>query len=150
MNLEAVEQTCLAYLKQTERPMVPVSRLMRRLQQDEDCAGISESDLLGFLRRHELFKVIDTNGLPLGIDDMAALAEAGIETGPQVMLVTRIPSPAQLAEQMAVQLQALTEALSRALAEAKETGRSDEARELIKMLSRAEEIQKELKDLPLE
>jgi hypothetical protein len=150
MNLEAVEQTCLAYLKQTEKPMVPVERLMRHLNQREDCAGISEFDLLGFLRRHELFKVIDTSGLPLGIDDAAALAEAGIETGPQVMLVARIPSPAQLAEQMADQLEKLTEALSRALGEAKATGQSDKARELIKMLSRAEEIQKELKNLTLE
>ncbi|MCP4645651.1 MAG: hypothetical protein GY851_34720 [bacterium] len=147
MNLEAAEQRCLSYLKQVSNPMVPVDRLLRHIREDEACGDIGEDELLEFLNQHELFKVVESASLPLGGED---LAEAGIDLGPRVMLETRVPSPAQLAEQMSEQTTQMVEALTTALNESKRIGDPERTRQLIKILSRAKELQQRLSDLPLE
>jgi hypothetical protein len=148
MDLEAVEQRALAYLKQTANPIVPVDRLLRHLAEDDQCADVREDQLLEFLRRHELFVVMDGPSLPLDDADATELAEAGIVPGARVMLATRVPSPAQLAALIEAELTTLTEALSNALAEAKRKGRPERARELIRILSKADKIRDKLAEFP--
>ncbi len=148
VDLEAVEQRTLAYLKQVANPIVPVDRLLGHLRQDDRCADVREDQLLEFLRQHELFAVMD--GLSLPLDDVASteLAEAGIEPAVRVMLATRVPSPAQLMALIGTELTGLTDALSNALAEAKQKGQPERARQLIRILSKADEIRGRLGDIP--
>ena len=148
MDLEAVEQRALAYLMQVANPIVPVDRLLRHLAQDEQCADVREDQLLEFLRRHELFAVMDGFSLPLDEADTTELAEAGIESAVRVMLATRAPSPAQLMALIETELTRLTDALSKALAEAKQEGEPEHARQLIRILSKADKVRDQLGEIP--
>ena len=132
MNLETIEQRCLAYLAQTSAPLVPVSRLLRHLRNAEGGAEkIPERDLLDFLRKHELFKVIEA---PEPADDKVGAVlekppqdgmdpqDLGDPQGPSVILRTRIPTPPQLLNEIELQLDRMTAALHNALEEADDEG----------------------------
>ena len=56
MNLEAIEQRVLRFLKQAKNPLVPFDQLLEYLQREEDLGAFTESELLDFLRDHELFE----------------------------------------------------------------------------------------------
>ena len=50
MNLEAIEQEVLSYLKQVTNPLVRVDLLLERLRQKKEFSLLTEGDLLDFLR----------------------------------------------------------------------------------------------------
>ena len=50
MNLEAIEQRVLRFLKQAKNPLVPFDQLLEYLQREEDLGAFTESELLDFLR----------------------------------------------------------------------------------------------------
>ncbi len=147
MNLEAIEQKCLAYLMQVSRPVVPVEQLLRYLRREEEFATVSERELLDFLRKHELFKLLDPIGLVADAEGAKAMAEAGISIGPCVILETRIPTDAQMVHQMELQLEILVQSLQTAAAEAREKDDRKRLKVLEGMLSRAEAIRERLKSL---
>lgn len=116
-NMEAIEQRTLAYLKQVSNPLVSLDALQAHLAEADACK-ISERDLLDFLGKHELFRVLE----PLSLGDHADLAPAR----PSVILETRVPTEVQLATHMLSQLDVLREALEKALREAQRN--ADQAR----------------------
>ena len=133
MNLEAVEQKCLAYLMQVSRPIVSVEQLLRYLHRDAEFADVSERELLAFLRNHELFTVLEPTGLAADPEGAKALADAGVTVGSSVILETRVPTKRQLAEQMNEQLDTLLASLETAAEEAVELG-DDRRHELLATL----------------
>ena len=97
MNLEAIEQRVLRFLKQAKNPLVPFDQLLEYLQREEDLGAFTESELLDFLRDHELFEVVD----PIQFDardlQEADLNGAGLRLVPHVILTTRVPTERQMA-----------------------------------------------------
>lgn len=146
VNLEAIEQRCLNYLKEVSRPLVPIGRLLRHLHQDDACAGITERELLAFLRRHELFRVVDPLGLATTADGAREMESAGITSSPCVILSTRVPSADELRTLMESQMQRLISALESALDEAESMGDAQRSSEVLEVLERARKLQSHLKD----
>ena len=133
MNLEYVEQKCLQHLKETANPLVPIAALMVHLQDDEASRGISEQELIDFLRKHELFRVI------------APDAAGGEENdGPRVILVTRIPTAPEIAAKMREEMEKMTGALAAAHAEALKSGDAKALARIADIMQRAEALARRL------
>jgi hypothetical protein len=145
MNLELIEHKCVLYLKHAANPLVPFATLLRFLHNDDECGEVPENDLLEFLRTHAAFKVIDAQRHdPEEIED---LAEAGIDTGPRVILKTRIPTQAEIKDNIAQHMGTMTNALHRALAEATEAGDTEACKRIGEIIERAEKLQEKLDDM---
>ncbi|HOF38637.1 MAG TPA: hypothetical protein PLD73_01090 [Candidatus Hydrogenedentes bacterium] len=142
MNLETIEQRVLSYLKQVRNPLVPFEDLLEHLQRDELLETFTEAELLAFLRAHELFEVVEP--IQFGAQELqeAGLAGAEAQLMPHVILTTRVPTERQMAEQMARQLEALLESLNDAMKSAKESAQSARVQALIRLVDRANELQK--------
>ena len=128
MNLERVEELCLKYLGQTSNPIVPVSKLLAHCVQREGCAGITEEQITGFLRHHELVTLVEGPRAE-SEEDLAALHSMGIETGPRAVLKGRVPPRDELFSLMQEQLATMSQALDTAMDEAQEfadDGRTDQ------------------------
>ncbi len=141
MNLEAIEQRTLRYLKQAVNPLVPFDTLRDHLSRETDLGSFTDVELLAFLRNHELFEVIDPVQFDAQDLEEADLSQAGLQMTPHVILTTRVPTQRQMAEQMGRQLDALVQTLSDAMAAAKQTGQPAKAQALIRLLDRAQELQ---------
>ncbi len=146
MNLEAIEQRTLKFLLESRNPLVPLESLMRHLSHHEDCAGASRADVLSFLRKHELFRVMEPPGLAEGGEAAKALAAAGLPVGPQVVLDTRIPDPFELARLMSIQMKTLTDAITSAMNAAREKGQADRVRALMMLHEKAGQIAAQLEN----
>lgn len=133
INLEHVEQRCLKHLMQVANPLVPIAALMAHLQDDEECRGVSERDLTDFLRKHELFRVMDPGDL---VGDE--------EAGPRVILVTRIPTAPEIASKMKEEMRKMTEALAAAHAEAVKNGDTETLAKIAEVMKRAESLTQRL------
>jgi hypothetical protein len=120
MKLEVIEQKCLNYLKQVSNPLVDVNVLYGHVMEGPDTEGLSYVDLLDFLRHHELFKVMEPVGMAVDPDTEQMLGEAGLPVTPQVILCTRIPTQAELAQAIREQLGQMKSALVSAMREAAE------------------------------
>ncbi len=144
LNLEAIEQKCLKYLMEVSNPLVPISTLMCHINDDDECRGITEEELTDFLRRHELFRVMDPALNEL--DQEAASLPDGMDVGLRVILVTRIPTPAEMANMISAQIKKMTEALASAKSEAANAGDAAKLRELDEVMRRAEFIAKRLEE----
>jgi hypothetical protein len=147
VNLEAAEQRALKYLKEASRPLVPVDRLLRHLQDDPACAEITEEELLAFLRKHELFKVIEP--LPPGTEPAlrTVVKEAGLPLGVCVMLSTRVPTGAELSDMMQSQVDALIASLQAAALDARKRGKPDRTRQIMRMIARAQQLKEGFAEL---
>lgn len=149
MNLESVEQRCLAFLGETPNPLVPVARLLDELRQDEDCAGVTEAELLGFLRKHELFTVVDPLSLPSDPAELAELEAAGMMTKPRVMLTSRTPTKAELIEALQRNMGTMMNALDAAMNQARGERNPEMAMGVQAVLKRARDMQKKMGDAGL-
>lgn len=147
MNLEAIEQRCLAYLAQVTRPLAPVGQLLRHLHDDPETAGVSEDELLQFLRHHEDIAVIEATGLPSEPGMAEAFAAADIPAGPYVILKSRMPTAHEWSEQFRAQMESMVEALESAHTEAMANGNQEAVREITALLDRARRLQKRLGEL---
>jgi hypothetical protein len=145
MNLEEVEQRVFDILQQSANPLVPLSTILRSLWQNEEFGNLTAEDLLAFLRKHELFHVIDLGpGDPAMLDE---LKESGIPSGPRVVLKSRIPGKAELGEMMADHMATMIKALQGALEEARREGNYQTMARVSEMLNRAEHLRQELDKL---
>jgi len=142
MNLEAIEQRTLRFLKQAKNPLVPFDQLLEYLLRDEDLGAFTEPELLVFLREHELFEVVEPVQFDAQELQEADLTQAGLQLMPHVILTTRVPTKRQMAEQMNRQLDALVQALNAAMVAAKASGHPDRAQALIRLVDRARELHK--------
>lgn len=138
MNLETVEQRCLAYLAEAANPMVSISELLIHCRREPDCAGLTERTLLGFLRRHDQVRVIQP---PPGLESDEAAAEQW------VILKTRLPTREQMALLMTKQMEKLTEALQAALEQAKANNDLDTASQINSTLDKARALDAKVRDL---
>lgn len=145
MNLEKVEQLCLDYLMQASRPLVPLDVLWAHLKEAPACADLSKQDLLGFLREHELFLVLDPPGAALDPNSSAALEQLGLSAGPQVVLSTRVPSPPELARMIKRQIDTMIEALETAYREAEQKGQARRAAKIQILVDKANRLRKKLR-----
>jgi hypothetical protein len=145
MNLEAIEQRCLVYLQDVRKPLVPIARLLDVLREDEDCADVSEAELLAFLRKHELFTVIEPYGMAED-GNSEELESAGIMTTPNVMLATRVPSKTELTSALHEQMGTMLNALETALNQARNGNNPKLAMQVQAVLKRARELQQKLDD----
>jgi hypothetical protein len=149
MNLEAIEQKCLSYLKQVKNPIVPISTLLRHLNEDEACRGVREQEVIDFLRKHELFRVIDLPESRKEPDTITELASEGIDSGPRVILVTRIPTQSEMKATISQQLETMTGALARAQAMAAESGDAAAYQKITEILNRVDALEKRIADCGL-
>jgi hypothetical protein len=145
MNLEAVEQRCLSYLRETTRLLVPVSELLRILDQDEDTQGMDESRLVPFLHAHELFSVIEPDDIqPRGA---AMQSEMDLIRERAVCLVERVPSNDQVLASMADALTSMMQALETGTDHARKDANPERALEVQNILKRAREIRMKMMEL---
>ena len=140
MNLEAIEQRTLNFLKQSATPLVPFDKLADYLRRSEELGPFTDAELMDFLRNHELFEVVEPVQLGAQVPE-TLLAETGYQLSPHVILTTRVPTERQMAQHMMQQLGSLAEALNAAMIAAKEQGQSEKAQTLIKLQARAQELQ---------
>jgi len=145
MNLEAIEQTCLNYLKQVSNPLVPLSRLLRHLHEHQEFEHVHEDELLDFLRRHDLFEVLDPPGLGASAEGRQMLEEAGLGMEQCVVLETRLPSRDQLREHMDEQIAQLIAALETARDEASNRAESDRVAAINEVLQRAQTLRDQVR-----
>jgi len=143
MSLEDLEQRCLAYLKQVSRPLAPVDAVLAYLQREEG-TDISRQELLEFLRRHELFRVIEPPWGDAGSGQGQELAELGLPVGPYVILCTRVPAEDESRALMIEQMDSLIEALESALHEAERAGDMQRCQGVNALLERARAIRRRL------
>jgi hypothetical protein len=142
LNLEMIEQKSLKFLMEASNPLVRVSTLFNHLNDDEDCRGITMSDLLDFLSHHELFRVMEPG---MDGEDEQTLPDS-IDLGPRVILVTRIPTPQEMANMITAQMKVMTEALERAQAGAARVGDESNLNAIKELMSRAERLTKQLEE----
>lgn len=149
MNLEAIEQRCVAYLKETPHAVVPVPALMEHLRQDEDCADVNEVELLGFLRRHELFTVIEPMTFGEDLVDPVEIETARLMNAPKVILKTRLPSKTELSDALHEQMGTMMNALEAAMNQARGKNNPKRAMEVQAILKRARDLQQKMDDAGL-
>lgn len=142
MNLEAAEQRVLSYLKQVSNPLVRFSTLLNYVREEEELADIGEDEFVGFLREHELFRVLEPTSFSQGLGN--ALDDVGLIHERAVILDTRVPTPAQVTELMEAQLDALGEALGTALIEAREQGDEVKQERIKRLLGRTAKLKKKV------
>lgn len=147
MSLEAIEQKCLAYLKQVRNPLVPISQLMRHLNQDPSLPTPTVEELTTFLRTHELFNVVEPMGLALEEDGAKALEEAGLSAEPFALLATRVPSDMDLYVMLHEQMRQIVSALFVATREAEKSGDEKKYTRAKEMLQRASTLQERLEQV---
>ncbi len=139
MELEIVELRCLTYLQQASSPTVPLSRLLAHLRQSDDCGEVVETELLDFLRGHDLFQVFD----PMPMDANEA-RQLGISTELRVVLVTRVPTRAETYALMKETIAGMAQALDTAIRDASQREDFELRRKAETLLFRIEDLQKKL------
>jgi len=146
MNLERAEQICLSHLGQVSSPLVPVHTLVEHCRRDEQCAEISERELLPFLRSHELILVVEGPNVD-DASEAAAFSAAGLEMGPRAILKTRIPPPQEMLRVIEEQLEQMAAAITKALSCAEEEGATEGTAQLRAALERAEALRTRMQKL---
>jgi hypothetical protein len=146
MNLETVEEKCLAYLRQAPNPLVPVDMLLEFCRRDPECGKLERQELLDFLRPHELVKVVEgpEEGEEIGQD---TFGEAGINMGPRVILNSRVPTKEQMADMIAAQMRNMTEMLVEALDLARKAKDEAHIQELETALQKSEALRQKMNKL---
>lgn len=147
MGLESIEQKCLKYLMEVSNPLVPIESLLRFLQREPEFAAMESGELVAFLRKHELFRVLEPPILSSDPQGALELAQAGIPMQLRVMLCTRKPTDAQMVEYMTQEVRNVCEALSFSLKAANKAGNHERAEKLKAALQRARLIHSRLEDL---
>lgn len=134
MNLEKVEEFCVAFLAQTANPLVPFSALYRHVVQRDATADVSPEELLGFLRPNPLFRVVEG-------DELDGTAEEAVpQDDPRVILATRVPTQKELVAQIDAEMEKMVTALQRALFEASRDDDASRRNEILEMIKRAESL----------
>ena len=143
MDLEAIEQRCLAYLCEASSPLVPLGKLHRHIEEDAKCGDVSSEALADFLRNHPLVRVVEGygHGNTAPLED-----DAGPPRGPAAILESRVPTREEMAAIIEENMAAITGALSSALAEAERTGDSCMYDKVLDALARTEKLHKKTRE----
>jgi hypothetical protein len=144
MELESIEQRILKYLEQATDPVVPLKSVLAHVRRAEGFEEVSEEVLLSFLRKHELFRVLEPPVIAADPEEMKQLAAAGLLVGPQVILDDRMPQARELTEGLIRQLETMGDALTKAQMEAREQGNPQKARKTMELLNRCRALEQRL------
>ena len=144
MNFEEIETAALAYLKQTENPLVRISVLHSNVSSKSKDHSLSLQEFTDFLSKHYEIKVMN----PLAMTQDEKMAEgfeaAGFTTSPCAILASRVPSAQDLSAAMLDQLESMTSALSRALEESRSTGDTAKAHQIYQTLERTSKLKEKI------
>ena len=143
MNLERVEELCLNYLRQSENPLVSVSKLLAHCQRDPACAHTNLGELLAFLRAHGQIHVMEGPDAGEAVD-AKLLQQAGLDMGARAILDTRSPSKKEIAAMMGQQIEVMTTSLASALDEARKQEDLDREKQLTEALARAQALRERM------
>jgi len=141
MSLEAIEEHTLNYLAQVSNPLVRIEVLLAHLHDHGLAESLNVAQLRDFLSRHERVRVMEP-GLPAR--DVGSTSPDSEPGGAYAILVTRVPTPEQIAAMMIEQLQTLEQALISARLTAIETGDTDRIGPLEEALRRIAALHKRL------
>ncbi|MBI2424482.1 MAG: hypothetical protein HYV27_16750 [Candidatus Hydrogenedentes bacterium] len=144
MNMERVEERCLAYLKQVQNPLAPVEHLLEYCRKEEDLADLDAAVFLDFLRNHAEIHVLE------GPEDHEAInlqifSTAGLAMGPRAILFARIPTQQEMTAILAAQLMAMQESLGSTFVQAQEAGDLQRADQIRQAMAQVEELRDKLK-----
>lgn len=146
MNLEKLEQVCLAYLSQATNPLTPIRALHAHCKRDEDFAQLTERELIEFLRPHEEVTILE-GPAPGEAVDSGMFAEAGIEMGPRAILRQRMPAARDLILMMDQQLDVMLKTLEDAQEQAERDGEESRLAQLSIARARAEMLRQRMHDM---
>lgn len=144
MNMERVEERCLAFLRQSQNPLVLVEQLLEYCKQEEEIAELSREVLMAFLRAHSDIHVLE------GPEDHEAInlqqfATAGLMMGPRAILFSRVPAPQEMTAILAAQLSTMMETLGEAFVKAEKEGDAAQAGKIREAMAQAEDLRTRLK-----
>lgn len=134
VNLEALEERCIKYLRQAEPALVPFDRLFEHCRRMEGAAGLGARALHDFLSNHGEINMIQ--GVPLP----ESAPGAAPETAPHVILKTRVPSTRALGGLILQELDAMESLLEKSLEEAQAAADHPRAAALEEALARAKAL----------
>jgi hypothetical protein len=146
MNLERVEELCLNYLGQASNPLVSINSLLEHCRRDAACAELAFADLKDFLEHHELVRVVEGPGAHAS-GDLEALLAAGVDVGPRAILLTRMPSSAEVVRHLEENLSSMVRALTAALDEAEKWEDAESAKQVRTALERAHALEQKFKKM---
>ena len=144
MALESIEREALRHLKEVSNPLVPLSTLVAHLQSDGTLGDISATELERFLRKHELFRVLDPPGFAADPESRDELGQLGLTTEPFVILDTRMPGPNDITAALVQQVDGMASALVTAAREARDKNDDDRLAKIETMLKRVETVRKKI------
>jgi hypothetical protein len=146
MNLEAIENRCLTYLRQSKQPLVPLTALVEHCTRAPGMEEVTPGFLRSFLNNHVDVLVFEGPGNEEGVDT-GLLAAAGIDLGTRVILKERMPSVDELSSILAEQVTVMVEQLERALAEATDRADSDRVQQISAALARAQALRARMRSI---
>jgi len=146
MNLEHVEELCLNYLGQAANPLVPLNVLLEHCKRDAQCADLTMTDLKDFLEHHDAVHVLD-EAVAKAPDDLDALRSLGVDTGPRAILMTRMPSQAEIIRNIGENLANMMQALNAAFADAGKVKDVNNLEQIREALKRAQDLEAKFRDL---
>ena len=147
MRIERVEEICLDLLRQSENPLMPVSLLFQKCDEEENISGaLTEEAFLAFLRKHADIVVVEGVGddAPVGCDEFDT---AGIVMGPRAILKNRIPNRNEMKSMFQMQLEEMRANLLHALQWAKDNKDVKAIKEIEAALENADSLGERLTDL---
>jgi hypothetical protein len=140
MSLEALEELCLNFLKESENPLVPLSYLYAHcVEHASDNHALSPEYLLDFLKNHNELLVLESDDKSLLIDE-DQFFDAGIVMGTRVILKRRLPDRNALKVLFKLQVLELVKQLNEMLLQAEKNKKPQEAEGLKKKLAQAQSI----------
>jgi hypothetical protein len=144
MNFEEIEIATLAYLKQTDNPLVRISTLHTNVNSKSKNHSLSLKEFTDFIAKHSEIKVMDPLAMTQDDKTAAGFEAAGFTTKPCAILASRLPSALDLSTAMLEQLESMTNALSRALEEARSTGETEKAHQIYETLERTSKLKEKI------
>lgn len=141
MSLEALEELCLDFLKNSANPLVPVTHLYAHCMEASNFAySLTPQDLLDFLRKHSELQVIEAEeeaGVEVEEDQFL---EAGILMGTRVILKTRLPDTQDLKASFKLQLLEMKKQLEQMLLRAQGRNKPEEVESIKENLARNQSL----------
>lgn len=146
MRLEHVEEICLNFLRQTMNPLTQVELLYNMCVADPQVGdSLTRDALIQFLRGHADLLVVDGVGTD-DLVDRSGLEDAGISTGPCVILKSRVPTRAEMVDMVRQQIADMRRHLYDALNAAKQHCDAKAIAEIESVLERTETIEERIED----
>ncbi|MCK5863147.1 MAG: hypothetical protein KAH38_11720 [Candidatus Hydrogenedentes bacterium] len=146
MSIERVEEVCLKALRQAVNPLMPVSMLFQKCEEEKVSGVLTEDLLLEFLREHADIVVVD------GINDTdpvdcGKFDPAGVMMGFRAILKKRMPTHDEMKDMFQMQLEQMRSNLLQAMETAKENKDTRAIKEIEAAIENTSSLGERLSDL---